>query len=186
MAAYDPLPHFCELHHAGRRSAHGATILARLDRMGLAELGHRARAAETELYNQGITFTIYSQGDAIDRILPFDVIPRVITAEDWAVIEAGVTQRVSGADAITRTPAVSARMSTTSECAPARCRSTAIERPSGDQRGALNWVSGSERSTVTSSRPIGIVTRSRRPDPSCTATIVLPSGERTGSSSRLS
>src|SRR5262245_52781112 len=52
----------------------------------------------------------------------------------------GVTYRVPGADAITRTARVSALTSTTSEYAPARCRSTAIERPSGDQRGALNWV----------------------------------------------
>ena len=61
---------------------------------GWRELVQRARAAEAELYNQGITFTIYSDGDAIDRILPFDVIPRLITAADWAVIEAGVRQRV--------------------------------------------------------------------------------------------
>ena len=45
-------------------------------RWAWTELGHRARAAEAELFNQGITFTVYSDGDAIDRILPFDVIPR--------------------------------------------------------------------------------------------------------------
>ena len=79
---------------ASRKAAHGQLIHARLDALGLGELGNRARAAEAELYNQGITFTIYSDGDAIDRILPFDVIPRIITAADWAVIEAGVRQRV--------------------------------------------------------------------------------------------
>ena len=94
LAGYDPAGHFCELEHGAGASTHGGTIRSRLDALGIEELTHRARAAEAELYNQGITFTIYSEGDAIDRILPFDVIPRLITAADWAVIEAGVRQRV--------------------------------------------------------------------------------------------
>ena len=94
LAGYEPSGHFCELGHCVAQSAHGQLIRTRLDGLGLAELVQRARAAEAELYNQGITFTIYSDGDAIDRILPFDVIPRLITAADWAVIEAGVRQRV--------------------------------------------------------------------------------------------
>src|SRR5262245_30902596 len=94
LAGYDPAGHFCELAHGAAVSARGRLICARLDELGLDELTHRGRAAEAELYNQGITFTIYSDGDAIDRILPFDVIPRIITAADWTVIEAGVRQRV--------------------------------------------------------------------------------------------
>lgn len=43
----------------------------------------------------GITFTVYSDRDAIDRILPFDVIPRLISAADWDVIDRGLTQRVA-------------------------------------------------------------------------------------------
>ena len=82
LAGYDPGDRFCELGHCVRHSASGQLIRARLDALGLDELAHRARAAEAELYNQGITFTIYSDGDAIDRILPFDVIPRVVTARD--------------------------------------------------------------------------------------------------------
>lgn len=94
LAGYSSSGHFCELEHCVEHSAHGSLIRKRLDSLGLAELTHRARAAEAELYNQGITFTIYSDGDAIDRILPFDVIPRIITAKDWEVIETGVRQRV--------------------------------------------------------------------------------------------
>ena len=84
LAAYDTGGLFCELQHCVAQSPYGQLIHARLDALGLGELGNRARAAEAELYNQGITFTVYSDGDAIDRILPFDVIPRVITADDWA------------------------------------------------------------------------------------------------------
>ena len=94
LAGYDPAGYFCEFAHSAAVSECGRLISTRLDELGLEELAHRARAAEAELYNQGITFTIYSEGDAIDRILPFDVIPRLITAGDWAVIESGVRQRV--------------------------------------------------------------------------------------------
>ena len=94
LAGYDPAGYFCEFAHSAAVSECGRLISTRLDELGLEELTHRARAAEAELYNQGITFTIYSEGDAIDRILPFDVIPRLITAGDWAVIESGVRQRV--------------------------------------------------------------------------------------------
>jgi len=54
----------------------------------------RSADAENELFNLGITFTVYSDKDAIDRILPFDVIPRVLTASEWRTIETGVSQRV--------------------------------------------------------------------------------------------
>jgi uncharacterized circularly permuted ATP-grasp superfamily protein len=76
------------------RSEHTATLRARLDRMPLEELRQRQRDAELELYNFGITFTVYTQKDAIDRILPFDAIPRVLAPDDWQRIEAGVSQRV--------------------------------------------------------------------------------------------
>ena len=46
------------------------------------------------MYNLGITFTVYSQAEVIDRILPFDMIPRILTAQDWRQIETGVSQRI--------------------------------------------------------------------------------------------
>lgn len=70
-------------------------IRDRISRVGLAELRRRAGDAERELYNLGITFLIYSENQAIDRILPFDVIPRVITASEWDHLNAGTIQRVT-------------------------------------------------------------------------------------------
>lgn len=58
-----------------------------------------ARDAEKELLNLGITFTVYTDRDAIDRILPFDVIPRVLSTKDWETIETGVKQRVAALNA---------------------------------------------------------------------------------------
>lgn len=74
---------------------HTAAIRERLDRLELEDLRARARDAELELYSFGITFTVYTQKDVIDRILPFDVIPRVLSAEAWTTIEKGVVQRVT-------------------------------------------------------------------------------------------
>jgi uncharacterized circularly permuted ATP-grasp superfamily protein len=90
-----PEPFFCEL--IGRRGAEAAAlerIRARLAGLDIATLMQRAREAENELFNLGITFTVYSDKDAIDRILPFDVIPRILTATEWRRVESGVTQRV--------------------------------------------------------------------------------------------
>ncbi|MEX2643991.1 MAG: circularly permuted type 2 ATP-grasp protein [Acetobacterales bacterium] len=74
-------------------------IRSRLLRMSARKLRRRAADAEAELYNLGITFTVYSQERQIDRILPFDIVPRVINREDWRRIETGVTQRVAAMNA---------------------------------------------------------------------------------------
>lgn len=92
---YDPAPHYCELlGTATNPNTALESLRDRLQGMDLADLALRAKDAERELYMLGITFTVYSERNAIDRILPFDVIPRVITARDWRVIEAGIKQRV--------------------------------------------------------------------------------------------
>jgi len=96
LAAYDPDGFFCEMLGGGGEDAdHTQSIRDRLNRLDLEDLRGRARDAELELYSFGITFTVYTQKDVIDRILPFDVIPRVISAKAWETIERGVTQRVT-------------------------------------------------------------------------------------------
>ena len=91
FAGYDPGPSFCEMTRgAAAAGRHGRLVRERFAAVPLAELRARARDAAIELFDQGITFTVYSDRDAIDRILPFDVIPRLVAAEDWAVLEAGV------------------------------------------------------------------------------------------------
>jgi uncharacterized circularly permuted ATP-grasp superfamily protein len=99
FAAYDTGGFFCELLAASETTLPGGRVRSRLAAMDLERLRQRAADAERELYNFGITFTVYSQKDAIDRILPFDVIPRILTAADWDVIERGVKQRVAALNA---------------------------------------------------------------------------------------
>lgn len=93
LKSYDPDAFYCEMF--GRVGLqHTRLIRDRLERLDLAALRRRARNAERELLNLGITFTVYTDRDAIDRILPFDVIPRVLSPADWKAIETGVRQRV--------------------------------------------------------------------------------------------
>jgi uncharacterized circularly permuted ATP-grasp superfamily protein len=44
--------------------------------------------------SQGITFTVYSDGEGIEKIFPFDIIPRIISAQEWTHIESGIKQRI--------------------------------------------------------------------------------------------
>jgi uncharacterized circularly permuted ATP-grasp superfamily protein len=91
LEGYDPQGFYCEL----LRCSEAASLRDRLAGAPLAEFKQRAAAAEQALHELGVTFTVYSDGDAIDRILPFDPIPRVISAADWRQIERGVIQRVT-------------------------------------------------------------------------------------------
>src|ERR1700758_2697955 len=70
---YSADPHFCELlsHRPGDAGVRAA-VRARICAIGLDALRARAAAAEHDLINLGITFTVYSDATAIDRILPFD------------------------------------------------------------------------------------------------------------------
>jgi len=59
---------------------------------GLAQKSHEAHLA---LITEGVTFTVYSEQEAgIERVLPFDVIPRIIPAPEWKTLESGLKQRV--------------------------------------------------------------------------------------------
>jgi uncharacterized circularly permuted ATP-grasp superfamily protein len=96
LNGYDPGGFYCELQGAPGAAARRMTsIQKRLDSYSVAELRRRGLAAERELFNLGVTFTVYSSRDQIDRILPFDVIPRVLSAAEWQKIERGVIQRVT-------------------------------------------------------------------------------------------
>jgi uncharacterized circularly permuted ATP-grasp superfamily protein len=96
FVSYDTPDFFCELMNRGDIPPDSvALIRERLSHFGLPELRQRAHAAEAGLYDLGITFTVYTDRDAIDRILPFDLIPRVLTASEWDHVERGVQQRVA-------------------------------------------------------------------------------------------
>ncbi len=58
------------------------------------EIHRRQQAADTSFLHQGITFTVYGHEDATEKIFPYDLIPRIITAAEWDHIERGLKQRI--------------------------------------------------------------------------------------------
>ncbi|HEX8199289.1 MAG TPA: circularly permuted type 2 ATP-grasp protein [Isosphaeraceae bacterium] len=74
--------------------SHYAPLMERLMALGAGELGHRHRVADLMMRHQGITFTVYGREQGIEKIIPFDPIPRLIAAEEWGRIERGLQQRV--------------------------------------------------------------------------------------------
>ena len=91
LDGYDPDGFYCEM----LGSPASAAVRKHLSRLTIGELQERAAAANAEMYNLGITFTVYSDAKTIDRILPFDVLPRVLSAEEWRHLESGIIQRIT-------------------------------------------------------------------------------------------
>ena len=67
----------------GRPRPAAAKLVDQLETLGMAELQQRQDLAELDIVGMGITFTVYSDGRGIDRAWPFDIVPRVIGAEEW-------------------------------------------------------------------------------------------------------
>src|SRR5262245_39764342 len=71
-----------------------AALMALIDRLGTETLVERQHVAELDILTMGITFTVYTDGQNIDRAWPFDVIPRVIHGVEWDRTSAGLAQRL--------------------------------------------------------------------------------------------
>lgn len=79
----------------GRPRNHYQSLHASLSALPTEELYRRQQACETSFLHQGITFTVYSdKQQATERIIPTDLIPRIITAKEWERIDAGLKQRI--------------------------------------------------------------------------------------------
>jgi uncharacterized circularly permuted ATP-grasp superfamily protein len=92
---YDSEGFFDEMFGGEQRPRPAARALAQfLDALPDGELLRRQRAAERALLNMGITFNVYGDGAGAERIFPFDLVPRIVSASEWSVIERGLKQRI--------------------------------------------------------------------------------------------
>jgi uncharacterized circularly permuted ATP-grasp superfamily protein len=92
---YSSGENFDELITAGGRARAGAgKIVQYLRGLSDEDLRERREAAELAMHVMGITFTVYSEEGGIDRVWPFDIIPRIISAREWRRTEQGLQQRV--------------------------------------------------------------------------------------------
>jgi len=69
-------------------------LYERIGSVGDAELRRYQQAAEQALLRMGITFNVYGDSAGTEKIFPFDIVPRIVPAEEWLPIERGLRQRV--------------------------------------------------------------------------------------------
>ena len=74
---------------------HYRLLSERLRELPPDELARRQQAADLAFLNQGITFTVYGRDEGTERIFPYDLLPRLLTAKEWDTIERGLAQRVT-------------------------------------------------------------------------------------------
>ena len=86
--AYDEL-----ITAAGHPRKQSRKLISYLKKFDSLSLQQRKEATELAIKTMGITFTVYSEGENIDRDWPFDLIPRIIPLKDWLPVEAGLKQR---------------------------------------------------------------------------------------------
>jgi uncharacterized circularly permuted ATP-grasp superfamily protein len=65
-----------------------------LKQLNVQSLQQKEKLASELFMNQGITFTVYNDEAGIERIFPFDIIPRILTGDEWRIIEDGLKQRL--------------------------------------------------------------------------------------------
>ena len=69
-------------------------LVERIEGLPAGELERRHAAAERALLRMGITFAVYGDETGTERIFPFDIIPRIVTAVEWERIDRGLRQRI--------------------------------------------------------------------------------------------
>ncbi|MWC31197.1 circularly permuted type 2 ATP-grasp protein [Paenibacillus sp. MMS18-CY102] len=75
-----------------------AAVMKQLAMMGLDELTRKYETMQAQMMRQGITFTMNGSADddaALERTIPFDLIPRIITGQEWQQLETGLKQRTN-------------------------------------------------------------------------------------------
>src|SRR5688572_5696016 len=92
---YQTGPFFDEMFEAGSEPRAAARALVQLlTTMTDGELLRRQQSAERALLHMGITFNVYGDSAGTERIFPFDLIPRIVAAAEWQLIERGLSQRI--------------------------------------------------------------------------------------------
>lgn len=96
FASYDHARFFDEMFAGpGRPRPHYQRLFERLAAMeSIEELLVRQRTADDTFITRGVTFTVYADDRGTEKIFPFDLIPRIIPAHEWAHLERGLTQRM--------------------------------------------------------------------------------------------
>jgi uncharacterized circularly permuted ATP-grasp superfamily protein len=92
---YDPESFYDELFlDKGKPRPHAASLANWMQNLSVAELQQHQETAQISLFKMGVTFNVYSDEQGVEKIFPFDIIPRIVAAEDWEYLEKGLKQRI--------------------------------------------------------------------------------------------
>jgi uncharacterized circularly permuted ATP-grasp superfamily protein len=69
-------------------------FVSAIENLAGEEMNRKNELAKKLFMSQGITFTVYNSGEGIEKIFPFDIIPRIISNTEWQRVEAGIKQRL--------------------------------------------------------------------------------------------
>jgi uncharacterized circularly permuted ATP-grasp superfamily protein len=78
---------------------HCKELLEQLGQLDPVEFQRRRNSADMAFVNQGITFSVYADRRGVEKIFPFDLIPRTVPSEEWDTLETGLKQRITALDA---------------------------------------------------------------------------------------
>jgi uncharacterized circularly permuted ATP-grasp superfamily protein len=78
----------------GKPRASARTLLNNIENLPPGELLNLQRGAERALLQMGVTFNVYGETAGVEKIFPFDVVPRIVPAAEWSRIERGLKQRI--------------------------------------------------------------------------------------------
>ncbi len=79
----------------GRPRPEAKLLVQTIESLPMGELFRRQQAAEGALLHMGITFNVYGSDEGTERIFPFDLVPRIVSAAEWACVERGLKQRIT-------------------------------------------------------------------------------------------
>lgn len=92
---YNPESFYDELFLAsGQPRPHAASLIQWMKHLPDRELQQHHETAQLALFNLGVTFRVYSDQQGVERIFPFDIIPRIIDASEWQWLEKALKQRI--------------------------------------------------------------------------------------------
>lgn len=94
LDGYQPGHTFSEMVDGTEVREHYRHLAARLAELGPEDMDARARLVDSTFRNLGITFAVYGGVEGIERTWPIDLLPRIIPAPEWGVVEKGLVQRV--------------------------------------------------------------------------------------------
>jgi uncharacterized circularly permuted ATP-grasp superfamily protein len=95
LEAYNPEEFYDELFvDKGQPRPEAASLIQWMQQLGEKALRQHQEAAQIALYKLGVTFNVYSDNQGVERVFPFDIIPRIISAQEWEWLENGLKQRI--------------------------------------------------------------------------------------------